>query len=116
MEAILIFAGMALVTFVTRYAMIAVLGRPKPASLSPGGRGSRGARPGWLQRWLRYVPAAVLAALVVPATLAPSGELDFGFPALAVLVGAVVAWRTRSVLWTILAGMAAFWLFRALGW
>jgi branched-subunit amino acid transport protein len=54
----------------------------------------------------------VLAALVAPAALAPEGRIEFGVRAWAVLVGAVVAWRTRSVPWTILVGMATFWLLR----
>ena len=100
MEKLVIFAGMALVTYFTRYAMIAALGREVPALL---------------RRWLRYVPPAVLAALVVPAALAPQGNLEIGLRAWAVVVGAVVAWRTRSVLWTILGGLATFWLLRVLG-
>lgn len=100
MEKLVIFFGMALVTYFTRYTMIAALGQEMPTLL---------------QRWLRYVPPAVLAALVVPAALAPEGRLEVGLPAWAVLAGAVVAWRTRSVLWTILGGMAAFWLLRLLG-
>lgn len=100
MEKLVIFFGMALVTYFTRYTMIAALGREMPALV---------------RRWLRYVPPAVLAALVVPAALAPEGRLEIGLPAWAVLAGAVFAWRTRSVLWTILGGMAAFWLLRLLG-
>ena len=100
MEKLVIFAGMALVTYFTRYAMIAALGR----EVDP-----------LLRRWLRYVPPAVLAALVVPAALAPQGNLEIGLRAWAVLVGAVIAWRTRSVLWTILGGLATFWLLRMLG-
>jgi branched-subunit amino acid transport protein len=99
-EKLVIFFGMALVTYFTRYTMIAALGRELPMLA---------------RRWLRYVPPAVLAALVVPAALAPEGRLEVGLPAWAVLAGAVVAWRTRSVLWTILGGMAAFWLLRLLG-
>jgi len=99
-EKLLIFFGMALVTYFTRYAMIAALGR----EVDP-----------LLRRWLRYVPPAVLAALVVPAALAPQGNLEIGLRAWAVLVGAVIAWRTRSVLWTILGGLATFWLLRMLG-
>ena len=90
---------MAVVTFATRYVMIAALDRELPASA---------------QRWLRYVPVAVLAALVAPAALAPAGRLELGPRAWATAVGAIVAWRTRSVLWTILGGMAFFWLLRAL--
>ena len=100
MEKLVIFAGMALVTYFTRYAMIAALGREVPLLL---------------RRWLRYVPPAVLAALVVPAALAPQGNLEIGLRAWAVVVGAIVAWRTRSVLWTILGGLATFWLLRMLG-
>lgn len=100
METLLIFLGMALVTFFTRFAMIAALGR----DLHP-----------LLRRWLRYVPPAVLAALVVPPVLAPQGHLQLGLPAVALLVGAAVAWRTRNVLWTILGGMAAYWVLQLVG-
>jgi len=99
MEKLLIFAGMALVTYFTRYAMIAALGREMPSLL---------------RHWLRYVPVAVLAALIAPAALAPQGELELGLHAWAVLAGAAVAWRTRNVLLTILGGVAAFWLLRVL--
>lgn len=100
MEQLLIFAGMALVTYCTRYTMIAALGREVPSPL---------------QRWLQHVPVAVLAALVVPAALAPQGRLEIGLRAWAVLAGAAVAWHTRNVLLTILGGMATFWLLRVLG-
>jgi branched-subunit amino acid transport protein len=98
-EKFLIFVAMALATYFTRYTMIAALGR----EMSP-----------LLRRWLRHVPVAVLAALVAPAALARQGRLEFGLHAWAVLAGAAVAWRTRNVLWTILSGVAAFWLLRAL--
>jgi branched-subunit amino acid transport protein len=99
MEKLVTFLGMALATYFTRYTMIAALGREMPPLL---------------RRWLRYVPPAALAALVVPAALAPQGRLEIGTHAWAVLAGAVVAWRTRSVLWTIVGGLAAFWLLRLL--
>ena len=101
MQNLLIFFGMALVTFFTRFAMIAALGRELPPLV---------------RRWLRYVPAAVLAALVAPAALTVNGRLQLGTNVWAMLAGLLVAWRTRNVLWTILGGMAAFWLLRALGW
>jgi branched-subunit amino acid transport protein len=69
--------------------------------------------PDWLSRALRFVPAAALAALVFPALTHPSGHLDLSlhnFRLLAGLGGAVVAWRTRNVLLTILAGMALLWI------
>lgn len=71
-------------------------------------------RKGWSD-WLRYVPPAILAALVAPAALAPQGRLEVGTHTWAVLAGVIFAWRTRSVLWTILGGIAAFWLLKMLG-
>lgn len=100
MEKILIFVGMALATYFTRATMVFALGKDMPSLF---------------ERWLRYVPSAVLASLIVPAAMAPQGALKIGPSVWAVLVGAVVAWRTRSVLWTILGGMAAFWIFKAIG-
>lgn len=100
MQNLLIFLGMAVVTYFTRYTMIAALGREMPSLV---------------QRWLRYVPAAVLAALVAPAALAPQGRLQLGTNAWAAAIGLLVAWRTRNVLWTILGGMVTFWLLRSLG-
>lgn len=100
MNPVWVFLGMGLVTFFTRYAMIATLGRELPSVV---------------RRWLRYVPVAVLAALIAPAALAPQGRAELGPNLAAVAVGAWVAWRTRNVLWTIVGGMAAFWLLRALG-
>jgi len=65
-----------------------------------------------LERALEYVPAAVLAALVVPAVVIQDGQfvgpLD---ERLAAAVGAcVVAWITENILATIVAGMALFWV------
>ena len=65
--------------------------------------------PDGLERALRLVPAAVLSALVVPAVVvvdgSPALSLDNG-RLLAAGAAAVVAWRTESVLATIVAGMA----------
>jgi branched chain amino acid efflux pump len=72
--------------------------------------------PDRLQRSLRFVPAATLSAIVFLEVFRPGGELDLS-PAnprlLAAVVAVAVAWRTRSVFWTIGAGMAAFWLLRS---
>ena len=63
---------------------------------------------------LRFVPAAVLAALVLPSflTVGPAGiamdKLAAG------LVASGVAWRTEDVFKTIGAGMGMLWLARFL--
>lgn len=67
-----------------------------------------------VERALGYVPAAVLAALVVPSVLA-LGAGGAG-PAVDRLAGGtlatVVAWHTESVFATVAAGMAGLWLVR----
>lgn len=68
-----------------------------------------------VERVLRYVPAAVLAALVVPAvvTVGPTLEatlLDERL--LAGVVATAVAWRTEDVFATITLGMGTLWLLR----
>jgi branched-subunit amino acid transport protein len=101
---LLIFAGMAAATYLTRFALIAALGMSHTAD-----------EPSMLHRWLRYVPPAVLAALIMPPILAPEDRLTVGPRFLAGCVSAGIAWHTRSVFWTILGGLVAFWLLRALG-
>lgn len=108
MDEFLIVVGMALVTYATRYTMIAALGwRPSLVDEAGG--------PSLLRRWLRYVPLAVLAALIVPPVLAPESRIELGSPLWGTMAGAAVAWRTRSPFWTILSGMVVFWLVRSLG-
>ena len=98
-------AGMGAVSFITRLLPIVLLEKLR----------LNGA---W-QRALRFVPPAVFAAIIVPeltaggqAMLSAAGVVRLS----AAMLAAVVAWRTRSVLLTIITGMAALWLLRgALG-
>jgi branched-subunit amino acid transport protein len=69
--------------------------------------------PPLLRQALRFVPVAVLTAIIFPETLMPAGLLDLSLGNarfLAGLLAVVVAWRTKNVVWTILAGMIAFWV------
>lgn len=71
--------------------------------------------PPGVARVLRQIPPAALAALVLPALVRPAGRLDLLQPRLAAgLVAAVVAWRTRNVAATLVVGMAAVVVLRAL--
>lgn len=66
--------------------------------------------PPTLQRWLRYVPPAVFAAIIFPEIFIRDGSVVIspGNPRLvAGLIAALVAWRTKNVLLTILIGMAS---------
>jgi branched-subunit amino acid transport protein len=90
--------GMALVTLAVRAIPLLAM---------------RGEMPGWLGRWLSYVPVAVFTALALRPLAVSSGDvpqLVAGAPLAAGVVGALVAWRTSNVLATIVAGMAAYWL------
>ena len=91
--------GMALVTFAARYPVLAFLSRvPMPPSVMAA---------------LKFVPPAVLAALIAPALLvAPDGQLALS-PTNATLIGGIVAglvaWRTHHLLLTLGTGLLTYW-------
>ena len=65
--------------------------------------------------WLQVIAPAALGALVLPALIRPEGTwAPFGPEAIAGLVAALVAWRTRSTIWTITVGFASLLLLRIL--
>jgi branched-subunit amino acid transport protein len=70
--------------------------------------------PTQLKRGLRFVPAAVLAALVLPAflTIESGGDGVAIDKLVAGLMAVAVAWKTESVLLTIGTGMATLWFVR----
>ena len=73
--------------------------------------------PPLLARALRYVPAAMMTALIVPMILPGPPTVMPALPTpkmLAALVAFVVAWYTHSTLKTLVAGMVALWLLQAL--
>jgi branched-subunit amino acid transport protein len=76
---------------------------------------ARRAMPPLLARALRYVPAAMLTALIMPMIVDWKGEAtEFGTPKVAAaVIAAVVAFATRSTLATLGAGMVALY---ALQW
>jgi branched-subunit amino acid transport protein len=98
------------------WAVIVVVGALNYASrLSFIAFFARRAMPPLLARALRFVPAAMLTALIVPMVVAHGGRVDVADPRLpATAVAAVVAFFTRSTLWTLVAGMAALWGLQAL--
>ncbi|WP_353112407.1 AzlD domain-containing protein [Salinisphaera dokdonensis] len=70
-----------------------------------------------VRRALRFVPAAVLSAIIWPAVIVQDGAIDLWIDNLhliAALIAAVVAWRTRSIFYTIAVGMLALWGLTAL--
>ncbi len=95
----LMLAGLAALSFGTRASFI-LLGRN--VRLPPAA-----------QRALRFVPPAVFFSLLVPELLFVGGGLNLtpgNAKLLAGIAAGLVAWRTRSTLATIVAGMAVLHL------
>jgi branched-subunit amino acid transport protein len=103
MPAWLVILLMGLVTYLIRLSLIGGLGK---VDLPP-----------LVRRALRFVPPAVLTAIIVPEVLLPAGVIDFSLDntrLLAGLLAALVAWRTKNVVLTVAAGMGALWVIQAL--
>ena len=74
--------------------------------------------PSWLRTWLEYIPVAVLAAMLLPSLLVKDGSLNVSGNNLylwAALPCFVVAWRTRSLLWTVASGLLVVMAVRLIG-
>ncbi|MES1940423.1 branched-chain amino acid transport [Salinisphaera sp. T5B8] len=72
--------------------------------------------PATVQNALRFVPAAVLAAIIVPAVVVEEGHVALSVNNLRLFAGiaaAIVAWRTRNIFYTIAAGMLVLWALEA---
>ena len=99
----LIVIAMGIVTFGIRLFPIVLLGRIEIPLI--------------VQRALRFVPPAVLTAIVVPELLYHNGQVDVSLMnvrLLAGLIAIVVAWRTKNALITIGTGMIALWVLSAI--
>lgn len=92
MNPLVVIALVAVGTYLLRASLLAFVG---PRQL-----------PERLEQALPLVGPAVMAALVVPAVLAPSGTLVLiGLRPAAAIVGAFVAWRWRSIPLVLAAGL-----------
>lgn len=96
---VLLFLGMALVTYLPRFLPLYVLSRVQIPRL--------------FIVWLSYVPVAVLAALVVPGLLMAEGQVFLSWQnsyLLASLPTFIIAVKTKNMLLTILAGLTSIYL------
>jgi len=96
-----LFLGMALVTYLPRMAPLVIL--------------SRFELPPLLLRWLSFVPVSVLSALLAKELFINGSRLDLslGHPQLLAAIPAfLVAIKTRSLMGTVVAGIAAMALIR----
>ena len=95
----LIIIAMGVVTFGIRLLPIVLLGRIEI--------------PVVVQRALRFVPPAVLSAIIAPELLMPGGQVNLSLGNARLIAGVlatIVAWRTKNVLLTIAVGMIALWV------
>jgi len=98
---VMVLAGLA--TFGTRLSFIYTLDRMRV--------------PGWFQRALRFVPAAVLSAIILPELVTRNSGLDLSWhnpQLLSGILAILVAWRTKNVILTITAGMLALLILQVL--
>ncbi len=99
----LVVAGMVAATFISRYPVLFLAGR---FGLPPR-----------VMEALRYVPPAVLIAIILPSVLIQDDSLSLTLRneyLVAALITAAAAWRTQRLLVAIVAGMTSLWLWRAL--
>lgn len=102
---LLTMVGMAVVTYLPRLLPILFLS-------------GRTLRP-LLAAWLRLVPPAVLASMLLPTLLVPEERLDLGIDNIffwAALVAFPVAWKSKSLFATVMVGMGLVALARYCGW
>ncbi len=95
-------AGMGLVTYLTRLLPLLLF---RHLRLPP-----------WLYRAMRYIPVAVLAAIILPELLLREGVLALtptNSRLWAGLVAGVVAWYSHRVLPTVAVGMGVLWALEA---
>jgi branched-subunit amino acid transport protein len=91
--------GVGILTFLTRLSFIALLERWQAPLI--------------VQRALRFVPIAVLTAIVIPELVLKDAIINLhpdNPRLLAGLVAILVAWKTKNVTITIVAGMTVLWL------
>lgn len=63
---------------------------------------------------LQFVAPAVLGALVIALLIGDDGSVAIGIPeSSALAIGGFVAYRTRNHILTLIVGMSAFWVLRA---
>ncbi len=94
-----IILGGMLVTYATRLSFIDLIRYERLPKL--------------FQRGLRYVPPAILAALIFPELVRPTGALSLSLGnhrLMAGLIATLVSWRTKNIWLTIAAGIVVLWL------
>lgn len=94
-----IILGGMLVTYLTRLSFIVFFPMERMPAL--------------LRRGLRFVPTAVLSAIILPELFSPGGTLDVSLGNHRLIAGslaALAAWRFRNTWVTMAVGLTTIWL------
>jgi len=97
MSEVALIIGMFVITFGIRFIMFALAGKMT--------------FPNWLEMALKFVPPAVLTAIIVPSVVMPQGVIDFSLYnnyLVAAIVAVIIALVTKNLLKTIGLGMIFF--------
>jgi len=98
MNEVALIGGMALVTFLIRYPVLALAGKVE--------------MPKRIFEALRYVAPAVLAAIIAPAIFLPGDkpiqDLVGLIPLISIIATVLVMWFSKNLTLTIIVGMAIF--------
>ncbi|MCP4325765.1 MAG: AzlD domain-containing protein [Alteromonadales bacterium] len=104
MNEFLLISGMLIITFSIRFVIFAGAGK-----LS---------FPNWLASALKFVPPAVLTAIIIPSVMMPNGFIDISFSNSYLMAGIfafIIALTTKNLLKTIGLGMSFFLILQYLG-
>ncbi|PLX90492.1 MAG: hypothetical protein C0619_09300 [Desulfuromonas sp.] len=98
----IVILSIGIATFFIRFSFIWLLGNRKINST--------------IQNLLQFVPPAVLAALITPSfLLTPEAQFSIANQRMwAGFFAALVAWKTRNVIFTIASGLFCLWIFSLL--
>lgn len=95
--------GMFIITFSIRFVMFAIAGKIT--------------FPHWLAIALKFVPPAVLTAIIVPSIVMPNGYIDVSLHnnyLIAGIAAIAIAFKTKNLLTTISLGMCIFFTLKFL--
>ncbi len=102
-QTILIILGMSIVTYIPRALPIIVLSKFK--------------LPDWFLRWLKYIPIAILSALLFPQIMIFEDHVNISLDnknLLAAIPSLLVAYKTKSLFITVLVGIISMLLLNLL--
>jgi len=95
----LLILGIGIATYATRLSFVIFFGTRE--------------MPAFILRMLRFVPIAVLSAIIWPQLFLVNNTLHLSLNNprwIAGILAGVIAWRTRNVLLTIVVGMIVLWV------